>query len=148
MSSPRGMDDLSSTLEVIFFAIFLVGAIVCVVYVRKNVIRYRAAIRTKRCSEEHDLGLDCEDWVVTKLDSWLCNHPSEVAYDLLRKFSQNRVKYQAPARIKTSILMLAKQSPELLDYCCDPNYEDVRGRLGDARATSSGNELKLLQVTV
>ena len=45
MSSPRGSADLKSTLEVTFFVLFCIAGLVCVLYLKKNVVRYRSVKR-------------------------------------------------------------------------------------------------------
>ena len=48
MSSPRGAADLKSTLEVTFFCLFAIAGFVCILYIKKNVVRYRSV---KLCLE-------------------------------------------------------------------------------------------------
>ena len=130
MSTERGSTDLAQTLEISFVVIFFLSLLVSILYVARDLRRFFGKKKIAQLNSEFDLNLQPAIWSFTNLFQFLSNKPSEEQLQMLRELSANMTKYPQPAWMKPRILVLAKNAPELFDYCCDPNYAGVDGTLG------------------
>lgn len=130
LSTERGSTDQMQQLEVVFFLIFGIAAVVCVMYMRKNLLKFYGTVKIARYSKQHSLGLQHGEWTFEKLLHWVGTRPSPEELELMKHFHLNRDKYPCPAHLIVPYIELAKEAPELLDYCCQPDYSDVSGTLG------------------
>ena len=130
MSTERGSGDLETTLEMTFVFVFAISIFVVVLYISRDLKRFWGKKRIAALIAEYEVKLNPALWSFTHLLKYLNSKPPEDELNMLRVFCANMKKYPQLDWMRPRILVLAKNAPEMFEYCCDPNYENVRGTLG------------------
>jgi hypothetical protein len=134
LSSKRGAEELQGELEGVFIAVFVIAGGVCCAAVRRNLLRFRATEQFKQLSDKHELGLNPAEWSCQVLTRWLNHRTPAHELELFKAVREDRALYAFPPHMVERILTLAKQSPELLEFCLTQDYAQVQGTLGEVIA--------------
>ena len=80
--------------------------------------------RLAQIDAEHKLGINPKEVVAAAFCNWIEQEPSLDDYTLVRDFLAARKNYKFAPHLKVPLLIMARQSPELLEFVCYPEKRE------------------------